>query len=296
MLSTEFLPPQSFNPPSCIQFLGDPNRNVETVADFFELISSRLGRGTKWFFRGESQVYETPSLPVFARDYVQTSKNKSPIKEVDDLELVEPLGQDINGKPVLLSCLTQQELDEITRFQSSAPHDEYFEKLVGNNPDHPGWFGYAQHYGAETRLVDVSTDPLVALYFASDQSRKCDGRVWMYPAPPNIHGSQPPRTLHDAFEPAIADKQGLAFAQAGQLQTYQKRTTSDLLINSTFLFDFEAPNKRVVAQRGKFLWSGSPLHPLTQGGIGVSIPESSKKSIRNTLSAISIDETGLKLS
>ncbi|WP_214648075.1 FRG domain-containing protein [Ruegeria lacuscaerulensis] len=293
MLPNDFLPPQHFTPPSCLTFPGAHYRSVETIADFFELINPYLGPASRWWFRGEKKVYSAPSLPGFARDYVQTPGGQPPTKDINDLELVEPPGQDATGQPVLLTCLTRQELDVIKCFQNSAPSDEYYEKLVGDDPNHAGWLIFAQHYGMKTRLVDVSTDPLVALYFASDPSSDTDGRVWMYPDPPSIHGIHPPNTMHDAFEPAIADKKGLAFAQNGRLHEYHKSHAGNLLISSTFLFNFEAPNRRVIAQRGKFLWSGSPLHPLTQGGIGVNIPANSKIGIRNALSAMSINEDEL---
>ena len=293
MLPNEFVYNGPFTPPGCLSFPGSDRREIECVADFFELIQPYLGPAAQWWFRGESAVYSAPSLPSFARDYVQLDDGSSPSKNINELELVVPLTEAGNGQPVLLSCLTKQELEIIKNFQTNAPNDQYYENLVGDDPNHPGWLSYAQHYGGKTRLVDVTSDPLVGLYFASDPSLEGDGRVWMYPNTVDLHGNHPPETLENAFEPAISDSQGLEFARTNRLHDYQPNVLRPLLIDSVFLFDFDAPNKRISAQRGKFLWSGSPLKPLYAGCIGINIPEANKEHIRNTLSALSIHNGSL---
>jgi len=51
------------------------------------------------------------------------------------------------------------------------------------------WMFLAQHYGLPTRLLDWSTNPLVALYFAVEKDDDTDGAVYLAP-----------RTIIDQYE------------------------------------------------------------------------------------------------
>jgi hypothetical protein len=41
------------------------------------------------------------------------------------------------------------------------------------------WMEYAQHYGVPTRLLDWTSNPMAALYFACRDANNCDGAVWL---------------------------------------------------------------------------------------------------------------------
>ncbi|WP_102269580.1 FRG domain-containing protein [Massilicoli timonensis] len=41
------------------------------------------------------------------------------------------------------------------------------------------WMQYAQHFGVPTRLLDFSSNPLVALYFACNGDESVDGSLWI---------------------------------------------------------------------------------------------------------------------
>ena len=45
--------------------------------------------------------------------------------------------------------------------------------------DYPAWLEIAQHFGVPTRLLDFTSNPLVALYFACIDSDNTDGAVWI---------------------------------------------------------------------------------------------------------------------
>lgn len=57
---------------------------------------------------------------------------------------------------------------------------EYFDKK-----DHLGTITMMRHYGASTRLLDITTNPLVALCFACQKNDSKDGKVVVYKAKKN---------------------------------------------------------------------------------------------------------------
>lgn len=264
------------------------------VSDMFELVRPYKGESSRWFMRGEARPYPQPCLPKFARDYLQVPGYSVPSKQISDLTLVEPLGKDSTGAEVILSCLTTQEVDILRDFQKNAPQDEFYERMVESDEDHPGWLSFAQHYGRSTRLVDVSYNPLVALYFACQEPDDKPGTVWFYPSLVDAHGTCPPTSIFDVFEPAIHDRRAIDWHKDGRLSKYET-TQSSLggLIESQFLFDFAAPNKRVIAQSGKFIWSGSPLKPLQRNSFGVEIEPEYKTTIRAEIAAFGMNEESL---
>ncbi|MDR7856119.1 FRG domain-containing protein [Tissierella sp.] len=45
--------------------------------------------------------------------------------------------------------------------------------------DYLSWLEYAQHFGAPTRLLDFTSNSLVALYFCCKENQELDGTVWI---------------------------------------------------------------------------------------------------------------------
>lgn len=72
--------------------------------------------------------------------------------------------------------------------KNTTEYDEYHNLLLEypeefNTKDHLGTLAKMQHYGANTRLLDVSDNILTGLFFASEQKPKCDGKVWVFRLP-----------------------------------------------------------------------------------------------------------------
>lgn len=68
---------------------------------------------------------------------------------------------------------------------STTEYDEYHNILLEyteefNSKDHLGTLAKMQHYGASTRLLDISDNILTSLFFAVEQGNKCDGKVWIF--------------------------------------------------------------------------------------------------------------------
>lgn len=65
--------------------------------------------------------------------------------------------------------------EPLERFKKEA--DSYLRSKCGDNK--LLWMQYAQHFGVPTRLLDFSSNPLVALYFACNEDKDDDGALWI---------------------------------------------------------------------------------------------------------------------
>jgi len=82
----------------------------------------------------------------------------------------------------IISFLDLREKEMLDLFKSkSIPYLNY-------NPNtYYEWLVLAQHHGVPTRLLDWSTNCLVALYFAINGAYDKDGALYFYETPGNIH-------------------------------------------------------------------------------------------------------------
>jgi hypothetical protein len=261
------------------------NVGVRRVKDLYIFLDQLYGLERFWL-RGESKEYRTP-------DGVITSGMPTITRGVneDDFELnIEPVNK--NDMDIILSVMTKQELEIIENFKTNHPKDEYFEKLVDTTSNTPGWFSYAQHYGEKTRLLDVSGDPLVALYFACNSNDGEDGWIFVYT---NAIKVKPSANYETMFDCSIRDQQALAFHQEGRLDDFNPSRGLGGVIAQPWLFEINEPNKRIIKQKGAFIWSPTPFQPLTQGTIVIKVDGNSKEHIRNELRAFGITSKDLEL-
>lgn len=111
---------------------------------------------------------------------------------VEYFNAVEKISQSCNKDEMLfyrgISDATFDLLPGIKFEKKVTEYDEYHNLLLEypdefNTKDHLGTLAKMQHYGANTRLLDVSDNILTALFFASEQKQDCDGKVWVFRVP-----------------------------------------------------------------------------------------------------------------
>ena len=197
-------------------------RNYEDAIWFFV----QTGHADKLaLFRGEAEDYRTSLLPRAFRELPATDP-------------YEPEAE-----------LTKAELEEVRRCQGDMKEqgfeDPYLRAFLPQlHPDDVNWLLLAQHHREyKTRLLDVTRNFFVALYFACCESREKQGRVHLFYEAglraqhtyEGVSGSKAASTipvkLHDLFE-----------------------TDPDVDPKTRFWLVPPIPNQRLIAQAGSFVW------------------------------------------
>lgn len=113
-----------------------------------------------------------------------------------------------------------------------------------------------QHHAIPTRLIDVTTSPRVALYFATADSDRSDGRLFVVAQPPDRTGDFPSTSMSetDPVPWGLRNPRG-AFAAGRWRET-------------VLAVEHDPLDPRMAAQRGRFLVGGL-IRRLAGDGISV---------------------------
>jgi hypothetical protein len=145
-----------------------------------------------------------------------------------------------------------------------------FDRLFPDAPSHLlASVALLQHYGTPTRLLDVSFNPLVALYFASASHPEEDGFVFAH------FGN-----FLDVTR-ATTERSLSRLLQMERFGDY--RPGQDTLL----LYRPEWHNTRSAAQSGAFLFTKGFTQYLW-GGVAFRVPASSKPQIQKQLTRFAI--------
>ena len=227
------------------------NDRVHSVTEFMGILEYRWVMQIH-YFRGEPQLYPTPCLPSIWRGPSPTPASATTV-------------------------WTQKEQDVVDDFRklvlSGKLIDPYFDLTTPPSDDSPEWLELAQHYGHPTRLLDVTLDPLVALFFAVSKHDGADGAVFL------SNGSS-----FNTLDPGEYDNSLTRFFDIYKLREY---TPAD---DTLFLYRPLAKNRRMIAQRGQFVWCRGIGHSLRATDSQVVIDGNSKTVIRGTLNRMGYTE------
>jgi len=262
-----------------------------TLGAIVDTVSNCLG-GQLWF-RGEAQDFPIPANSELAR--------------VTPRPNLDPITPDFTFGPhsFPLRVLTLYEQDIITCIQKNPPPDPYFPSLL-THLDHPGWLALARHHRQPTRLVDVTWDLLVAVYFACSDAPEKDGFIFAYSGlwDPNTH--HPVKHYKDLYDAAIGDKipayRDAEITTPGTLETHAEMLateTKSIRGDMAYLFRCEdVINERMSTQRGAFIWRGDPTLPLFDGvanTFAFRIAATAKLGIIRQLNILGINKIELRL-
>jgi len=166
-------------------------------------------------------------------------------------------------------------------FISDDISDNYFAKFVDidksinlktNSLLH--WAALAQHYGYPTRLIDITTDPLIALYFAVNNDFNDDGYVYYFAK--NGNGNEINKNANIKIEGTYFDIVEITYGD-DDLPYSPKENTLNYAKPPY-------PNERIESQRGLFCWTRKiEIDCNKSGSLPIRIPANLKLKIKEDL-------------
>ncbi len=204
-------------------------------------------------FRGESKFYTTYLKPTIMRSNRTVYESK------------------------LDKNITNQEIKQLRKAQLKR-----FWYLFWIKPSSSTWLSMAQHYGCATRLLDVTRDKYVALFFACiNENNKIpwnpnsDGYVFIFP-----HKSYRPMSLVRAGVAKRDIEQGIPNHWS---EFFEPWRNSPVNSNVGHLFKPTPENKkyndRMNAQSGEFIWWNPIYHNFPAQVFPIKVNKDSKKQI-----------------
>lgn len=231
-------------------------RSVTSVTEYIGVLQHRWPMRMP-FFRGESKKHDVPMLPAIWRD-------SSPSNPWGASEFREPLappavwtvGEDLSVQAFKEWASASRRGRDRFLLQYGVPEADFS----------PEWIPLAQHFGFPTRLIDVTLDPLVALYFASLGNPEEDGFVF---------GGQ--EGAQNTLEPEEHSNDYRTVFDIYDIRGYKPQE------NTPFHYRPLANSERMVLQKGQFLWCRGAGKSIWHGGAVIKVASEAKPRILEQL-------------
>ena len=218
---------------------------VENISDLFSLFENRWPMPKPVIFRGESKQHENFLCPSIFRE-------GQPQQEYDVYETFHKEYNKQNNRDVMFDKLHAE------------PHSCSLP-----------FIGLAQHYGIKTRLLDVTLNPLVALYFSSISNPEKDGYIFFFIE--NFLDISPYYDFH-ALNVLI---------KSDAIGEYHPMDDTCLFYKPDW------PNARIAAQHGAFILTKGFSQKIWNGGGIFKIPSNRKPEILKQLNRFGISHDSL---